>query len=950
MRIAVRCALTAALFSCIGAARAADGQPTPDLAEEADLHFSLGVEAYRGRDYTAALEHLLLSNRLAPNRNVVYNIARAYEQLGRFPEAFRHYADYLEVEPDPARRAPAEEAIARLRPRVALVRVETDPPGATLYVDRRDLGPRGASPRVLALSPGAHTVFAEAEGYEPAAPTAVELAVGQERAVSLPMARVLGEIRVEGGPTGAEVRLDTEDGPVVGTVPGAFQLDPGSRVLVITAPGRRAERLPVDIAARSSRRVVVDLAPETGAVVVNAAERDALIELDGVSAGFTPTVLTAPVGPHRVRVTLPGFRPYETTVEVPVDGRVVIDARLRPVQEVTAASRTTQSLEDAPASVTLVTAEELRAFGHQTLADALAGLRGVTMTDDLTYASVGFRGLSALGGTNNHVLVTLDGHAMNDDQLGAAYLGHDLLPDLQDVERIEVVRGPGSALYGSNAFFGVVNLVTRSEGTTRRPHVTIAGDGARTGRARASASGAWGEDGGWWASAGGVASQGGDYVFPELADSVTGGVSEGADGSRAGGARGRLWKGDFTLQGYWNTRDKRIPTGPYGTLLADARARSADTRGFVEARWEPTLGDAVQLFGRAFLDRYHFRGTYPYDDAAIGVVEDLWDGTWTGAEARIVATPWAPLRLTGGVQADLHVQADLRGEDASGVYLDVAEPYQVLAGYAVADLDAGPVSASLGARVDHYSTFGTTLNPRLAVIVRPAEAHTLKLLAGRAFRAPTVYELFYNDDGASQIAAPNLGPETILTGEVEYTWRPTDLTSVVTSAYVASVEQLVDLARADGGVLQFRNRDGALRSVGGELEVRREWSQGWMLAVAQSAQQVGQGDLLAGATAMNVPAYAASVRGAVPLAAGVTGATRLRVETGRLTSVETRTPVAALWDLTLSGIVPAYRLDWAFGVRNVLDWEASVPGPDGLDQVTLPLPGRNLYAEVGYTF
>jgi outer membrane receptor protein involved in Fe transport len=231
-----------------------------------------------------------------------------------------------------------------------------------------------------------------------------------------------------------------------------------------------------------------------------------------------------------------------------------------------------------------------------------------------------------------------------------------------------------------------------------------------------------------------------------------------------------------------------------------------------------------------------------------------------------------------------------------------------------------------------------------------SEAHTLKLLAGRAFRAPTVYELFYNDDGASQIAAPNLGPETILTGEVEYTWRPTDLTSVVTSAYVASVEQLVDLARADGGVLQFRNREGALRSVGGELEVRREWSQGWMLAVAQSAQQVGQGDLLAGATAMNVPAYAASVRGAVPLAAGVTGATRLRVETGRLTSVETRTPVAALWDLTLSGIVPAYRLDWAFGVRNVLDWEASVPGPDGLDQVTLPLPGRNLYAEVGYTF
>lgn len=69
--------------------------PNIDYAEEADLHFNLAIDDYREGDYEAALEHLLHSNRLAPNRNVVFNIARCYEKLGQFDQAYRHYADYV---------------------------------------------------------------------------------------------------------------------------------------------------------------------------------------------------------------------------------------------------------------------------------------------------------------------------------------------------------------------------------------------------------------------------------------------------------------------------------------------------------------------------------------------------------------------------------------------------------------------------------------------------------------------------------------------------------------------------------------------------------------------------------------------------------------------------------------------------------------------------------------
>src|SRR5690606_8602522 len=152
--------------------------------------------------------------------------------------------------------------------------------------------------------------------------------------------------------------------------------------------------------------------------------------------------------------------------------------------EVTAASRQSESVFDAPASVTLVPQEELRAFGFQTVWDALGGLRGIYQTNDHSYASLGFRGFSQPQDYGNRILMLTDGHVMNDDLLGSSYVGYDARSDLIDVERIEVVRGPGSALYGTNAFFGVINVVTRDRDTLLRPHAAVATDGFRMGRLR----------------------------------------------------------------------------------------------------------------------------------------------------------------------------------------------------------------------------------------------------------------------------------------------------------------------------------------------------------------------------------------------------------------------------------------------------------------------------------
>lgn len=926
-------------------------EPSLDLAEEADLQFEQGVAAYRARDYLGALEHLLASNRLVPNKNVVFNIARAYEQLERYPEAYRHYADYRLVETDAARLAAADEALARLRPSVALVRIESDPAGANVYVDRVDLGSRGVTPRVLALEPGPHTLIVRRENFYEATLANAVATTGQERAFDLTLEPLLGQVELTGKPDGAIVRVDAEGSEPVGTLPGTLGLAPGSHMLIVEAEGHRTARQLVQVEENGTVKAVVELALVTGAVVVDALEKGALIEIDGQAAGFTPAVLPAvPAGEHKLRVSLPGYRPYEITVEVAADGRLAVTAVLRPLQEVTAASRTTQSVEDAPASVSLISAEEIRTFGYATVFDALGGTRGFFQSNDRVYEYVGVRGFARPGDYNNRILLTLDGHAVNDDQLGASYVGYDFAPDLGDVERIEVVRGPGSALYGSNAFFGVVNVVTRERESARRSHIGLGVEGQGTARARASVSGKFGKEGGYWLSAGGATSQGENFEFAAIEAAEGDGTSAEADGFKSAGGRGKIWSGPWTATIYGNFRDKRIPTGAFETLLADDRAYSADGRAFGEVRYEPQISEKVQLFTRLFVDRSDFSGAYPYPG---DLVKDAWQGTWFGAEARVVAAPTRWFRVTGGGELDVHPLAQLTGQDTAGVYLSEQPSYQIAGVYAVTEFDAGKaLTLSAGARLDYFSSVGPSVNPRAAVILRPDDDHTLKLLAGRAFRAPSPYEQYYNDDGITQVAAGDaLTPETIISAETEYSYRFREVGAFIASIYYNRIDGLIGLGARDDGILIYANSTEVVQTLGSELELRRDWRGGWMAAATGGYQYTRPGETFSGEPLSNSPAWTSSIKASAPLLPGqVNGASRVRFEGGRHTTQGTETDPFVLWDIMLTGSVPSFSLDWALGVKNLLDWRYRYPAGDDVVMASLPQPGRTAYLDVTVNF
>ena len=954
-----------------------------DVADEADLQFQLGAERYQAADYRGALQHFLASNRLVANRNVLFNIARSYEQLHHYADAFRYYVRALEGEQDAATRRRIEDALKRVAPNVAVLRVETDPPGAKIYLDRKDLGERGNAPSRLGLLPGKYRVIAELAGYVDAESSA-DVRVGSETPLALKLTRIIGTVRVEGegGARGASVRVDTEDSPVLGTVPCEVDVPPGRRTLLIMRPGFQTTQLAVDVRARATIVVRPQITAQTGTLVVDADERDALIEIDGQPQGLPSTVLTVAVGTHRVRVALKGFRPVERTVSIESGKQSRIDVKLVGFEEVAAASRTTESVEDAPSSVSIVPSLELRAMEYPTLAEALRGVRGVFASDDRGYVSLGFRGFGRPGDYGNRVLVLNDGMPMNDDWLFGSYVGYDLRTDLGDVDRIEVVRGPGSVLYGTSAFSGVINIVPRGRDVPDGVEVGVSAAEYGMARGRVRVTKHFDEHSGAWTSFAGGHSSGRELFFPDyVADGppTVAGHARGVDGVQVGTWMGSVWWRALTVQWSLNSHEKHLPAGQFDTILGDERTRQTDTRAMVEARFEPKLSDVVQSFSRAHANYYGYRGTFAHLPP-IGAEFNRFDGAWAGLEQRFLITPSARSRFTVGVEGQHHFVVHQFGEDEQHrTFLDEERRFQVGAAYALADVSpTDRVKLSAGARLDAYSTFGTSLNPRVAVIVKPYDGGNLKIMAGKAFRAPSIYELYYRA-AEGQVASPNLSPENIFSGEIEMSHRFSPSTVALVSVYGNYIRGLIALRNLEGPIAPggaqayaYQNTQAPVVTLGAEAELRREWKEGWMLSASyslQRSQYVGSeslGDLvtLAPNAALrevpNAPTQLASVRGAVPiLQRALVAMTRISVEGPRFdrndtnatdTPAQRRTDAAVIWDLVMSGVEPRWGVRYALGFYNLFDWRWVAPVSTEFRQTSVVQNGRTVLASVGATF
>lgn len=951
-----------------------------DVADEADHLFTLGAEHYQQKDYKGALQYFLASNRLVRNRNVMFNIARTYEHLNEPADAYRYYQRASDGETDPAAKQRLKDAMQRLGPSVALLKVETDPPGATLYLTRKDLGDRGTSPQTIALPPGSYSVIAELAGYDDATSPKVEIRLGGTQSVQLKLTRVIGTLRVTGA-VGSQVRIDADDAPVLCEAPCDAPVPPGQHTLILTKPGFRTTRQNVQVRANQITDVKPDLEAETGSLVVNADEREAVIEVDGKTQGFTPAVLNVPVGKHVLKVGLRGFRSVTRDVEIKANEQTQVDLELLTSESVEAASRQAEAVEDAPASVSLVTSPELRAMRYPTVAEAVRGIRGVYTSDDTAYKSVGFRGFNRPGDYGNRVLVLVDGQPINDNWLWSSYVGYDLRADIEDVERIEVVRGPGSVLYGTGAFSGVINLVTHPRDTPdgREVGVSVAGDGVARGRIRYTQH--FGEDAGISTSVASARGQGRDYFIPEYVrngPASVNGEARDLDGFRVATWTGRAWYKAFTASWSFNYHDKDLPVGQFDTIFGDGRANQSDTRGFLELKLEPKITEWLTSVSRVHANMYLYRGEFPRDPDLGGVENDTYDGAWVGAEQRFILQPIKQLRITAGGEFQYHPLVHETGKDeTTGVEFDDKHPFTLAAGYLLADYSpTSRLKITAGARADGYSFTPVSINPRLAVIFKPYDGGNIKLMGGKAFRAPSIYETF-NSSGGGQVASHDLQPESLYSVELEYSHRFTPTVIGTIAGYSNYITDLIAQRAIAGSTTEtptyaYQNTDAPVATLGSEFELRREWKEGWMVSGSYSFQQ---SRYLASKQFFdafkfqkapdlrevpNSPNHLAYIKGAVPLLSrALMLMTRLGFEGPRLDRndtngpgqpAQTKTPSALLWDAVLSGSETRWGLSYALGVYNLFDTRWRIPVSTEFLPATIQQSGRTLLAFASVTF
>jgi outer membrane receptor for ferrienterochelin and colicins len=275
---------------------------------------------------------------------------------------------------------------------------------------------------------------------------------------------------------------------------------------------------------------------------------------------------------------------------------------------------------------------------------------------------------------------------------------------------------------------------------------------------------------------------------------------------------------------------------------------------------------------------------------------------------------------------------------------------------------------SLGLRLDSYSTFGESLNPRAAFIVKPYAAGNLKVMFGKAFRAPSTYELYYNDGGITQVASPGLGPESIYSLEVEHQHRFSSVVTGIASVYANEITSLIVTRGGATGTdpLHYENASTPLVTLGAELGVRRDWRQGFMVQASAGVQRTrfvmseSPSDVLGFVQdpltreVANSPTLLASLKAAAPVVTpALTLASRVTLEGGRYDRYELtsdpeqgKTSAAVIWDVVLTGRAERLGLAYTLGAYNLADWRYSMPVSAEFTQRTILQNGRTFLASI----
>lgn len=693
-------------------------------------------------------------------------------------------------------------------------------------------------------------------------------------------------------------------------------------------------------------------------------------------------------------------------VEISLDRAFDIFGALVATPKVSVATGKRQDAFLAPAVTTVITAQDMEAMGTRTLSEALQTVPGLYVGRDWLYQPLFMmRGISS--GNNPELLVMINGEPLKGLESGNRGLGWRDMP-INGIARIEIIRGPGSALYGADAFSGTVNLITKTaedmDGNELGARVgsfhtfeTWLLHGKRHGAVEVSTTLEF------------LRTEGPDKSVARDAqtrmDALTGTQVSLAPGEisaqeRTLNARLDIAREPWRLRlGYQGQRDAGIAVGAMGAL--DDRGGTEQDRVNLDlvydnprftpnwhltAQWNYTRAD-VQT-------QYWFfpPGTVlpvtmpdlprplllPYPDGVRLAVDTGEEHFHTSISGFYAGFDRHLLRVGGGYRYEDLYHVGFRaniGQDAFGAPIPPGSPMidlsdtpgavypeeqrQSYYGYVQDTWRLSPRwDFTWGLRHDHYSDFGATTNPRAALVWQINPRFTAKALYGRAFRAPSFRELYMRNNLAS-LGDPNLNAEKMETVELAFNWRALDRLNLGLNLYRYEIKDTIQLVRVSTTDSRLISANmGEVKGHGVEWEARWKFHQrasvmtnyAWV-DVKRSNPPVGKAQQVSDTSAPRQQGY-------------------LRLDwrfapnwylNGQVTWWDEQTPIlvndqhdpveaAFSVDLMLRyKNIQNTKWNFALGARNLLDEDLRTVTTDTLPD-NVPLAGRQLFAEFRYRF
>lgn len=630
------------------------------------------------------------------------------------------------------------------------------------------------------------------------------------------------------------------------------------------------------------------------------------------------------------------------------------------IPSVYGASKYEQKTTQAPSSVSIITASEIEKYGWRTLGDILQSVRGFYVTYDRNYSYVGVRGFGPPGDYNTRLLVLLDGHRLNDNVYDQAPIGTEFPIDVSLIDRVEVVRGPASSLYGTNAFFGVINLITKRGRDLRGAQVSGEVASFDTYKGRFTYGDRFGSGLEMLLSGSFYDSRGPKRLYFKEFDtpSTNFGIAEKADGDRYYRFFSRVSWNDLTLEGSYNSRTKKIPTGSWGTVFNDPRNETIDEAAFVDLSYDHVFENGLGLAARISYDHFDYEGRYVYDLAEEGdppapaVNKDLGSGDWVNAQVQVRKQLFEKITLLAGAEYQRNFKQHQRNyyEDPFIELLDDRRHTNIWSGFGQVDYRILPaLTLNAGVRYDRYDTFGGTANPRAALIYTPFKKTTLKALYGEAFRSPNAYEFYYTDGNQTGKANPDLEPEKIRSYELVWEQSIGEHLRSVVSGYYYKIHHLIAQQLDPGdGLLQYRNL-GEIEAKGMGLELEGRWPSGLEGRISYSLEYADQ--LGSGTTLPNSPRSLVKFNLVVPII-------REKVFTGldvRYTSRRATLSGREVDDFIVTNVTLFAQnllkgLECSASVYNLFDQRYEDPGGGEHPQDAIVQDGRTFRVKLTYTF